>query len=125
LHEAQEAEIAPVSIENNIFVETLLDGIARLGGVRDIIFSSFICILLEIKQQSYPVLYITNAGKRKFSDEEKRAGNLQAAVQFSQPWGLAGIVVAADPVMLWPRVIDFVKSQGLICGSYNGCNNDP
>ncbi|KAF2019458.1 GDPD-domain-containing protein [Aaosphaeria arxii CBS 175.79] len=128
IHEALEAGIAPVSIEINIFVDTVLDGIARFGGGRKIILSSFtpeICILLAIKQKSYPVLFITNAGKRPLSDKEKRAGSLQVAARFAKQWGLAGIVVAADSLVMCPRLIEFVKSQGLICGSYNGLNNEP
>jgi glycerophosphodiester phosphodiesterase len=111
-----------------MFVDTILDVIALFGGGRNIILSSFtpeICILLALKQKSYPVLFITNAGKRPLSDKEKRAGSLQAAVRFAKQWRLAGIVAAADPLVLCPRLIPFVKSQGLICGSYNGLNNDP
>lgn len=128
IHEALEAGIAPVSIDINIFVDTILDVIARFGGGRNIILSSFtpeICILLAIKQKSYPVLFITNAGKRPLSDKEKRAGSLQVAVRFAKQWGLAGIVVAADSLVMCPRLIGFIKSQGLICGSYNGLNNEP
>ncbi|KAF2105267.1 Glycerophosphoryl diester phosphodiesterase family-domain-containing protein [Lophiotrema nucula] len=128
IHEALEAGIAPISIDINIFVDTILDVIARYSGGRDIILSSFtpeICILLAIKQKSYPVLFITNAGKRPLSDKEKRAGSLQVAVRFAKQWGLAGIVVAADSLVMCPRLISFIKSQGLICGSYNGLNNEP
>lgn len=128
IHEALEAGFAPMSIDINIFVDTILDGIAHHGGNRNIILSSFtpeICILLAVKQKSYPVLFISNAGKRPLVDKEKRAGSLQVAVRFAKQWGLAGIVVAADSLVMCPRLIDFVKSQGLICGSYNGLNNQP
>jgi glycerophosphodiester phosphodiesterase len=128
IHEALEAGIAPVSIDINIFVDTILDVIVRFGGCRNIILSSFtpeICILLAIKQKSYPVLFITNAGKRPLSDREKRAGSLQIAVRFARRWGLAGIVTAADALVMCPRLIGFIRSQGLICGSYNGLNNEP
>lgn len=128
IHEALEAGIAPISIDINIFVDTILDVIARCGGDRNVMLSSFtpeICILLAIKQKSYPVLFITNAGKRPLSDKEKRAGSLQVAMRFAKQWGLAGIVVAADSLVMCPRLIGFIKSQGLICGSYNGLNNEP
>ncbi|KAF2872113.1 Glycerophosphoryl diester phosphodiesterase family-domain-containing protein, partial [Massariosphaeria phaeospora] len=128
IHEAVEAGIAPVSIDINIFVDAILDVIARFCGGRNIILSSFtpeVCILLAIKQKSYPVLFITNAGKRPLSDKEKRAGSLQVAVRFAKQWGLAGIVAAADSVVMCPRLIGFIRSQGLICGSYNGLNNEP
>lgn len=117
-----------MSIDINIFVDKILNGLARNGGSRNIILSSFtpeICILLAVKQKSYPVLFISNAGKRPLVDKEKRAGSLQVAVRFAKQWGLAGIVVAADSLVMCPRLIDFVKSQGLVCGSYNALNNQP
>lgn len=128
LHEALDASIAPVSIEINIFVDTILNKIARFGGNRKIILSSFtpeICILLAIKQKAYPVFIISNIGKRPMADKEKRAKSLQVGMRFAKQWGLAGLVVAADALVLCPRLIGLVKSKGLICGSYNGLNNKP
>jgi glycerophosphodiester phosphodiesterase len=128
IHEAIEAGIAPVSIDINSFVDTILDAVAQFGGDRNIVLSSFtpdICIMLAVKQKSYPVLFITNAGKRPLSDKEKRAGSLQVALRFAKQWGLAGIVVAADSLVLCPRLIKFIKSRGLACGSYNALNNEP
>ncbi|PSN75562.1 Glycerophosphoryl diester phosphodiesterase [Corynespora cassiicola Philippines] len=128
MHEALEAGIAPVSIEINIFVDTILDKIASFGRGRNIILSSLtpdICILLAIKQNAYPVIFITNAGKLPLSDKEKRAGSLQVAVRFAKQWGLAGVVTAADPLIMCPRLVEFIKSQGLICRTYNGLNKEP
>jgi glycerophosphodiester phosphodiesterase len=128
LHETIDAGTAPVAIEINTFVDTILDKMARFVGDRRIFFSSFtpeICILLAIKQQAYPVFFITNIGKRPMFDKEKRAKSLQVAVRFATQWGLAGLVVAADALVMCPRLISFVKSKGLICGSYNKLNNEP
>ncbi|PSN60503.1 GDPD-domain-containing protein [Corynespora cassiicola Philippines] len=128
VHEALEAGFAPVSIDINIFVDTILDTITRFGGGRDIVLSSFtpdICILLAIKQKSYPVLFITNAGKHPISDKDKRASSLQIAARFAKQWGLAGIIAAADSLIMCPRLVNLIKSQGLICGTYNGLNNEP
>ncbi|KAJ4300734.1 hypothetical protein N0V90_002822 [Kalmusia sp. IMI 367209] len=128
IHEALEAGIAPLTIEINLFVDTILDVLTRFGRNRRIIFSSFtpeICILLAIKQTVYPIFFISNAGKRPVSDKEKRAGSLQAAVRFAKQWDLSGIVVAADSLVMCPRLIGFIKAQGLMCGSYNGLNDEP
>ncbi|KAI3014356.1 hypothetical protein CBS147345_5339 [Aspergillus niger] len=98
LHEATEAGVAPVAIEINTFVDKILEKIFTLSHSRNIILSSFtpeICILLAHKQQTYPVMYITNAGKAPVLDREKRAGSLQAA------------------------------RSGLLCGSYGPLNNVP
>ncbi|KAI0187062.1 Glycerophosphodiester phosphodiesterase domain-containing protein [Xylaria flabelliformis] len=63
-HEARGIGVAPIALEINLFVDTVLEQIHRYAGQRPIIISSFtpeICILLSIKQKAYPVLFITNA----------------------------------------------------------------
>ncbi|GAT30926.1 ankyrin repeat-containing protein [Aspergillus luchuensis] len=128
IHEATEAGVAPVAIEINIFVDKILEKVFTLGNSRNIILSSFtpeICILLAFKQQTYPVMYITNAGKPPVTDREKRAGSLQAAVGFAQQWGLNGIVLASETLIICPRLIGYVQRSGLVCGSYGPLNNIP
>ncbi|OJI79603.1 hypothetical protein ASPTUDRAFT_180070 [Aspergillus tubingensis CBS 134.48] len=128
IHEATEAGVAPVAIEINIFVDKILEKVFTLGNSRNIILSSFtpeICILLAFKQQTYPVMYITNAGKPPVTDREKRAGSLQAAVRFAQQWGLNGIVLASETLIICPRLIGYVQRSGLVCGSYGPLNNIP
>jgi glycerophosphodiester phosphodiesterase len=80
---------------------------------------------LAIKQQSYPVIFITNAGKQPITDMEIRAGSLQVAVHFAKKWNLSGIVFASETLILCPRLIEYVKSSGLSCGSYGPLNNIP
>jgi glycerophosphodiester phosphodiesterase len=128
LHEAVNAGVAPVAIELNTFIDIVLDKIYRFGGDRTIILSSFIpevCILLAIKQQVYPVLFITNAGKRPMTDMEMRAGSLQVAVRFAKHWNLFGVVFASETLVLCPRVIEYVRRSGLSCASYGLLNNIP
>lgn len=128
LHEAVDAGVAPVAIELNKFIDTALDKIYRFGGDRTIILSSFspdVCILLAIKQQAYPVMFITNAGKLPMTDMELRAGSLQAAVHFAKRWNLAGVVLASETMLLCPRLIRYVKNLGLSCGTYGPANDIP
>ena len=70
-------------------------------------------------------MLITNAGKRPVTDRELRAGSLQAAVRFANQWGLAGVVLAADAFVMCPQLAAYVKSRGLVCGSYGPLNNVP
>ncbi|CAI7587867.1 unnamed protein product [Penicillium glandicola] len=128
LHEAVEAGIGPLGIEINTFIDRILARLFRVSSGRSIILSSFspeICILLATKQDTYPVLFITNAGKRPLSDMEMRASSLQAAVRFSKRWNLAGVVFASETLILCPRLVGYVKRSGLICGSYGSLNNIP
>lgn len=128
LHEAVDAGVAPVAIELNTFIDTTLDKIYRFGGDRPIILSSFtpeVCILLAIKQQAYPVMFITNAGKPPMTDMEMRASSLQSAVHFARHWRLSGIVVASETLLLCPRLVEYGKKSGLRCASYGLLNNIP
>ncbi|KGO77703.1 Glycerophosphoryl diester phosphodiesterase [Penicillium italicum] len=126
LHEAVEAGVAPIAIEINTFIDEILAHISRSKSERRIMLSSFspeVCILLAIKQNTYPVLFITNAGKLPISDLEIRASSLQAAVRFARRWDLAGIVFSSETLVMCPRLMGYVKNSGLICGSYGPLNN--
>ncbi|EFE38889.1 hypothetical protein TRV_06408 [Trichophyton verrucosum HKI 0517] len=128
IHEAHAIEMAPIAIELNTFVDTILTLITRYAGSRNIILSSFtpeICILLAIKQKAYPIFFITNAGKLPVVDKEERAGSVQVAVRFATKWGLAGVVFASDVIVMCPRLVNYVKSKGLVCATYGPLNNIP
>ncbi|KAK2808001.1 hypothetical protein FQN50_005083 [Emmonsiellopsis sp. PD_5] len=128
LHSAQAAGIAPMAIELNKFLDTTLETVFRHAGNRHIIFSSFVpevCILLSQKQQIYPVMLITNAGKTPVVDKEKRGQSLEIAIRFAKRWKLQGLVLASDTFVICPRLIRVVKGAGLECGSYGVLNNVP
>ncbi|GAW18153.1 hypothetical protein ANO14919_076270 [Xylariales sp. No.14919] len=127
-HETVGAGVAPVALELNLCVDTILEHVNLYGGDRPIVFSSFtpeVCILLSLKQRAYPVMFITNAGKLPMIDVEKRAANMHVAVKFAKLWNLAGIVFASEPLLLCPRLINYVKSFGLVCASYGPRNSLP
>ncbi|CAJ2504790.1 Uu.00g121840.m01.CDS01 [Anthostomella pinea] len=128
LHEAADAGLPPIAIELNTFIDTALTKIQRFGGTRPIILSSFtpeVCMLLALKQQAYPVMFITNAGKLPMTDLNKMAASVQVAVRFARRWKLAGLVFACEPMLLCPRLVQVVQAAGLKCGSYGLPNNEP
>ncbi|EHK49560.1 hypothetical protein TRIATDRAFT_172014, partial [Trichoderma atroviride IMI 206040] len=128
LHEAVDAGVAPVTIDINTFVDVALEKIQRLAGKRPIILSSFtpeVCILLSVKQKTYPVMFISNAGKVPMADKELRVASLQVGVQFARLWNLAGVVFACEALLYCPRLVQFVKDAGLVCASYGLLNNEP
>ncbi|EXJ77751.1 hypothetical protein A1O3_09980 [Capronia epimyces CBS 606.96] len=128
VHETSDADIAPVAIEINIFVDKVLDVLQEFAGRRVMILSSFspeVCILLKLKQHKYPVMFITNAGKPPDKDKEVRTASVQAAVHFANLWSLAGVCFASEPLILCPRLIAYTKSRGLGCASYGPLNNVP
>ncbi|KAB8258073.1 humps family-domain-containing protein [Aspergillus pseudonomiae] len=129
LHEAIDAGVAPVAIEINTFIDKALEKLFSYGNKkRTIILSSFtpeICMLLAIKQRTYPVMFITNAGKPPVTDREMRASSIQSAVRFAKRWNLSGLIFASEALVMCPRLIRYVQQSGLICGSYGSQNNTP
>ncbi|OCL12659.1 PLC-like phosphodiesterase [Glonium stellatum] len=126
LHESEEHEMDTYAVELNSFVDTVLKTVYDLGKKRNIIFSSFnpdICLLLSFKQPSIPILFLTDAGTSSVGDI--RAGSLQEAIRFASRWNLLGVVSAAEPLVLCPRLVKVVKESGLVCVSYGTLNNDP
>lgn len=115
----------PYAVEMNSYVDTIIKMVYDLGTGRDIIFSSFnpdICLLLSFKQPSIPVLYLTDAGCSAVGDI--RASSIQEAVRFASRYNLLGIVSAAEPLVLCPRLVRIVKESGLVCVSYGTMNNE-
>ncbi|KAK2736425.1 hypothetical protein FQN57_000758 [Myotisia sp. PD_48] len=128
LHEAQRTGTAPIGVELNMFIDSILEKIFRFGKNRSIILASFTpeaSILLTVKQDRYPVMFITNAGKTPVEDFEERVRSVQVAVRFAKHWNLAGIVLAAEPLLLSPKLIRYIQHSGLACASYGILNNIP
>lgn len=126
LFESEQQGMDAYAVEVNSFVDSVLTKVYDLGKGRDIIFSSFnpdVCLLLSFKQPSIPVLFLTNAGTQPAGDI--RATSLQEAIRFASKWNLLGVVTAAEPLILCPRLVKVVKESGLVCVSYGAMNNIP
>lgn len=126
LWEAEDQSFEPYAPEANLFVDKVLDLIYKYGGKRNITFSSFspeMCLLLAAKQKTHPIMFISKAGSVPTGDV--RASSVQQAVHFAKRWNLAGIVLLSDPLVLCPRLIEVVRSHGLVCASYGDLNDDP
>jgi glycerophosphodiester phosphodiesterase len=126
LWETEEQEMDTYAVELNSFVDTVLTKVYDMAKKRNVMFSSFnpdICLLLSLKQPSIPVLFLTDAGTCPVGDI--RASSLQEAVRFASRWNLLGVVSAAEPLVLCPRLVRAVKESGLVCVSYGVLNNDP
>ncbi|KAK3060743.1 hypothetical protein LTS18_007786 [Coniosporium uncinatum] len=124
LYEFEEIDLDTYAVELNSYVDTVLAQVYELGGKRNIIFSSFnpdVCLLLSFKQPSIPVLFLTDSGCSTVGDV--RASSLQEAIRFASRWNLLGVVSAAEPFVLCPRLVRVVKESGLVAVSYGTLNN--
>ncbi|KAI1826821.1 Glycerophosphoryl diester phosphodiesterase family-domain-containing protein [Xylaria intraflava] len=126
LHESELHSMDTYAIELNSFCDTVLTKVYDLAKDRHIIFSSFnpdICLCLNFKQPSIPIMFLTDAGVTEVSDI--RASSLQEAIRFASQWNLLGIVSNAIPFVNSPRLVRVVKQSGLVCVSYGVQNNNP
>lgn len=126
LDESQHDDIGQIAPEMNHFCDTILSLVYERYSGRNVIFSSFhpdICMMMTMKQPSFPVLFLTEAGVDKMADV--RASSLQNAIRFAKNWNLFGIVSHAIPFIQCPRLASVVKASGLACFTYGSANNDP
>ncbi|KAI1817626.1 glycerophosphodiester phosphodiesterase GDE1 [Poronia punctata] len=126
LLESEQHYMDTYAIELNSFCDTVLAKVYDLAKNRHILFSSFnpdICLCLNFKQPSIPIMFLTDAGAEEVSDI--RASSLQEAIRFASRWNLLGIVSNALPFVNSPRLVKVVKQSGLVCVSYGVQNNDP
>lgn len=126
LDESEAEDMENLAIELNTWCDTVLKLVYDHGAKRDIIFSSFnpdICLMLSLKQPTFPVLFLTEGGTDYMADV--RASSLQEGIRFAKRWDLLGIVSAARPLIQCPRLVNVVKESGLVCVTYGTDNNDP
>lgn len=45
-------------------------------------------------------------------------------MSFAKKWELDGVVMASEPVVLAPQLVEFVKGQGMVCATYGGLNDE-
>lgn len=126
LYEAVDSQMDTFASEVNHFLDTILSvTYAHAGPRRRVIFSSFspeICMVLAVKQQSYPILFLNDSSNWPTGD--MRATSLQTAVRFAHRFGLAGVAMASEPFVASPGLVEFVRNQGLYTATYGPLNND-
>ncbi|KAJ3320083.1 Glycerophosphocholine phosphodiesterase [Blyttiomyces sp. JEL0837] len=117
--------------ECNKFVDAILQDVFDYAGDRKIIFSSFhpeSARMARLKQNQYPVLFLTMGGVYSICDA--RCNSLSAASAFVQSAGLQGIVTDATPLVKYPSLAQSIVSiktpnapHGLWLLTYGGLNN--
>lgn len=124
--EAHKEEMGQIAVEMNFWIDTVLEVVFKHCKDRDIIFSSFhpdICMMLSLKQPYFPILFLTEGGSSEMFDY--RCLSLKNGINFAKKWNLLGLVTAAAPIVMAPRLAQVVKSSGLVLFTYGVQNNDP
>ncbi|KAI8823103.1 Glycerophosphoryl diester phosphodiesterase family-domain-containing protein [Fimicolochytrium jonesii] len=123
LQEAEQDELQNAEI--NVFCDRILDVIFSFAGDRNIYFSSFhpeVCWMLSMKQNHYPVFFLTEGGTMTTTDI--RCNSLVEAVRFASRAGCLGIVTHVGPILEAPALIRAIRESGLLLFTYGGMNNE-
>lgn len=128
LFEADEWKSDNIAIELNLFVDTILSSILSHPSCRSrsVMFSSFspeICILISLKQTTFPIFFLSDSGN--WPTDDIRASSLQQAIHFAKRWALDGIVMSSEPFVYAPKLVGLAKGKGLVTASYGELNNEP
>ncbi|KPM39868.1 hypothetical protein AK830_g6706 [Neonectria ditissima] len=112
--------------ELNHFLDAILSVVySHAGPDRRVIFSSFspeVCMVLAVKQQSYPILFLNDSSNWPTGD--MRATSLQTAVRFAHRFGMAGVAMASEPFVASPGLVELVKQQWLYTATCGPLNDD-
>jgi len=114
--------------ELNTYVDTILKPILQYGGSRKIVFSCFhpdICTMIRLKQNKYPVMFLTQGITSRYSDyHDPRTRSIPMAVNFARHAGLLGINVHTEDILRDPTQVVLVQEQGLVLFCWGEDNND-
>lgn len=114
------------AIEVNLLVDTILTTVFDHAGTHPIILASFspeVCICLKLKQNTYPVHFLTESGNVNAGDV--RARSLQEAVHFARAWDLAGTIQRADPLLSSLKLVRYCQQGDMGCATWGPGNDDP
>lgn len=114
------------AIEFNLLIDTILTTVFTYASTRPIVFSSFspeACICLQLKQNTYPVYFLTESGHIDAGDVGARS--VQEAMHFARAWGLSGTVQRADPLISSPKLVQYCKQGGMQVATFGFGNDDP
>ncbi|KAI9154821.1 Glycerophosphodiester phosphodiesterase GDE1 [Paramyrothecium foliicola] len=103
LYEAADFQMDNYATEINHFLDAILSVTYAYASNRRIIFSSFspeICMVLAVKQQVYPILFLNDSSNRPTGD--MRATCLQTAIRFAHRFGLDGVAMSSEPFIYSP-----------------------
>ncbi|XP_053381045.1 glycerophosphocholine phosphodiesterase GPCPD1-like [Mercenaria mercenaria] len=112
----------------NRFVDIILAVVYRKHNGRRIVFSSFdpdVCSMLRLKQNLYPVLYLTQGVCPRYQPyDDIRTKSVEIATEFALSAGLLGIDVLSDMFVEDLSLIKYVKDSGLVLFVWGeGCND--
>lgn len=87
----------------NSYIDKILEVVLQYGGKRRIVFSCFnpdICFALRMKQNKFPVLFLTQGETEKYPPyKDPRCWNIKAAVNFCKMAEILGISAHSEDIL--------------------------
>merc|ERR1712000_74143 len=104
--------------ELNRFVDLIIKVVLAHGGRRKIIFSGFhpdICTMLRLKQNRYPVLFLTQGVSEYWPPyDDPRCHIIEQACYYAASAGILGINLHTEDLIKDPNEINLAKKHDLI-----------
>uniref|UniRef100_A0A1I7RPJ2 Glycerophosphocholine phosphodiesterase GPCPD1 n=2 Tax=Bursaphelenchus xylophilus TaxID=6326 RepID=A0A1I7RPJ2_BURXY len=104
--------------EPNECLDIILADVLNNAGTRRIMFSSFdpdICLMLALKQNKYPVLFLNQGQTQKHpAYQDPRTQTSSMAVKFVAGAGLVGVNFNSEDILRDPEPVQLAKQFGLI-----------
>ncbi|XP_018318906.1 glycerophosphocholine phosphodiesterase GPCPD1 [Agrilus planipennis] len=115
-------------IDLNLYLDTIIEVAMSHGYCRKIIFSSFnpdICTMIKLKQNKYPVLFLTQGETTKYPPYmDPRCISIAAAVQQATLMELLGVNVHSEDILRNPSQVNFALQANLVIFCWGDENAD-
>ncbi|CAD5123309.1 DgyrCDS11665 [Dimorphilus gyrociliatus] len=115
-------------MDRNEYVDIILKEVLSYGKNRRIIFSCFdpnICCMLKLKQNKYPVLFLSQGITEKYpAYMDPRCWTTKNSSLYCEAENFLGINAHAEELLRNPDIIKFAKECGLIVFCWGDDNND-
>ncbi|KAG8431366.1 hypothetical protein GDO86_018951 [Hymenochirus boettgeri] len=112
----------------NVFLDIILKTVLQNAGLRRVVFSSFdadICTMVRLKQNKYPVLFLTQGQSEIYPElMDLRSRSTPIAISFAQFENLLGINPHTEDLLRNPHYIQEAKSKGLVVFCWGDDTND-
>ncbi|XP_038141948.1 glycerophosphocholine phosphodiesterase GPCPD1 isoform X2 [Cyprinodon tularosa] len=112
----------------NTFLDIILKCVMQNAGKRRVIFSCFdpdICTMVRLKQNKYPILFLTQGVSEKYPElMDIRCQTTQIAISFAQSENILGISAHTEELLRHLNYIEEARSKGLVVFGWGDDNNE-
>uniref|UniRef100_A0A182ML41 GP-PDE domain-containing protein n=1 Tax=Anopheles culicifacies TaxID=139723 RepID=A0A182ML41_9DIPT len=116
-----------LTFDTNVYVDCILRVVLEKAGNRRIVFSCFdadICTMLRLKQNLYPVMFLTLGVTSRYpSYHDPRCNSIEMAVRNAYATELLGIVAHTEDLLRDQTQVNLATEKGLIIFCWGDDNN--